>query len=221
MPKNKPHTVYTLKDGTQVPGVTTVLGILNKPALAPAANKLGLLGINSTIHWRELADIGTLAHYLILCHLKGEKPDIKDYRKDHIDKAENSFLSYLEWEKGHKIEPVLLETPLVSEFWRYGGTPDCVCHLDGQECLILLDFKTGGIFREHFWQLAAYEKLLCQNGYLIREGRILGIPRTVDESFDERIITNPSLGFKPFIGALGLYYAIREYENETKEVNNG
>ena len=215
MPKNK-HQEYFLKDGTKVPGVTTVLGIIAKPALAPAANKLGLLGINSTIHWRELADIGTLAHYLILSHLKKVKPDTSDYRKDFIDKAENSFLSYLEWEKGHKIEPVLLETPLVSEWYRYGGTPDCVCHLDEKDDLTLLDFKTGGIYREHYWQLAAYGQLLNDTHY-VNDGIILGIPRTVDESFNEKIIDDLSLGWYPFKKCLELYNSIREYENQIKE----
>ena len=39
------HQRYKIEDGTIVPGVTTVVGILNKPALVPWANKLGLEGI--------------------------------------------------------------------------------------------------------------------------------------------------------------------------------
>ncbi len=217
--KTKKHTEYFLSDGSQVPGVTTVLGIIAKPALAPAANKLGLLGINSNIHWRELADIGTIAHYLILSHLKKVKPDTSEYRKDLIDKAENSFLSYLEWEKEHKIEPVLLETPLVSEVFYYGGTPDCVCHLDGKKNLTLIDYKSGGIYKEHYWQVSAYAQLLSENNYLIGEAFILGIPRTVDESFDDRWLDNNrlELGFNPFMQSLSLYNAIRNYENQIKE----
>ena len=40
------HTVYKLASGARVPGVTTVLSVLNKPALVPWANKLGLEGID-------------------------------------------------------------------------------------------------------------------------------------------------------------------------------
>ena len=29
--RSKVHTVYRLADGTKVPGVTTVLGVINKP----------------------------------------------------------------------------------------------------------------------------------------------------------------------------------------------
>ena len=43
--KANAHTQYKLVDGTKVPSVTTVLGILNKPALVKWANNLGLQGI--------------------------------------------------------------------------------------------------------------------------------------------------------------------------------
>ncbi len=223
MPKNKQHIIYKLSNGEVVPGVTTVLGIIAKPALAPAANKLGLLGINSKIHWRELADIGSIAHFLILKHLQGiQKPDTSElgtFSKSMIDKAENSFLSYLEWERNHKIEPVLLETPLISEIFKYGGTPDNVCHLDEKPTLTLIDLKTGGIYREHYWQIAGYAQLLLENNHLIDEGLILGIPRTADESFQEQWIDKGGLqlGLDPFLCALDLYGAIKNYEKEIKE----
>lgn len=220
MPKNKPHQKYFLKDGTQVPGVTTVLKVINLPALAPAANKLGLLGINSNILWRDLAEIGTIAHAMILSHLKNENFDTAPYRYNLIDRAENSFLSYLEWEKGHKIEPVLLETPLVSEFLRYGGTLDLLCHLDEQVWLTLIDFKTGGIYKEAYWQIAGYAQLLTEHDYTPVDAVILGIPRTVDEHFNEQLITEPSLGLYPFIKALDLYNAMRNYDNQVKESAN-
>lgn len=216
---SKTHTIYKLSNGDVVPGVTTVLGIIAKPALAPAANRLGLQNINSTIYWRELADIGTLAHHLILCHLKKIDPEIIGFSNSMIDKAENSFLSYLEWEKGHKIEPVLLETPLVSEIFKYGGTSDCICHLDAKERLTLLDFKTGGIYREHYWQLSAYAQLLLENNHFIGDGLILGIPRTADESFQEQWLNKDSLklGLDPFLCALDLCSSIKNYEKEIKE----
>ena len=218
MTKNK-HQEYFTKDGARAPGVTTVLGIIAKPALAPAANKLGLQGINSNIRWREQADIGSIAHYLILCHLKKVKPDTSEYSKTLIDKAENSFLSYLEWAKGHKIEPVLLETPLVSEVFKYGGTPDNVCHLDEKTTLTLLDLKTGGIYKEHYWQLSGYAQLLLENNYPVDDGLILGIPRTVDESFIEAPLDKDrlKLGLDPFLCALDLYNAIKNYEIEIKQ----
>jgi len=214
------HVEYRTKDGGIVPSVTQVLKIISIPALAPAANRLGLLGINSNTYWKELADIGTISHFLILCYLKKVKPDTSGYKKNLVDKAENSFLSYLDWEKNHKIEPVLLETPLVSEVFKFGGTPDCVCHLDDKEGLTLLDFKTGGIYKEHYWQIAGYTCLLEENGYSIDDGIILGIPRTVDEFFIEQEIEHIHIqasGLIPFLKCLELYNAIKDYEEATKE----
>ncbi len=209
---SKIHHVYKLESGEVVPGVTTVLGIIAKQALAPAANKLGLLGINSNILWRELADIGTIAHYLILCHLKKVKPDTSDYRKDLIDKAENSFLSYLEWARNHKIEPVLLETPLVSEVFGFGMTMDILCHLDEKSILTLIDVKTGNIYDEAYYQGCAYINGLYEHHYKPEELLILGIPRTVDENFTEKWFYDFAPGFKIFLDCLNLNRDIGEYK---------
>jgi len=217
---HKSHTKYYLKDGTEVPGVTTALHIVNLPALAPAANKLGFLGINSTTHWKTLADIGSIAHFLALQNAKGiSKPDISElgtFSQRQIDQAENSFLSVLEWEKQHKIEDVLLETPMVSETFRYGGTLDRLCRLDGQDWLTLIDYKTGGVYKEHYWQMAAYAQLCLENDYTPKDGIILEIPRTNDEHFEPHHVGDLSLGFYPFLKCLELYTAIRNYDREIK-----
>ena len=121
--KSKQHTVYKLKDGTRVPGVTTVLNVLNKPALVPWANKMGLQGIDTTKYVDAAALAGTAAHAMIQAHLTGEVFDGTSYPQDLLSLAENGFIKYLDWEKGHKIEDVHSELQLVSERWRYGGWP--------------------------------------------------------------------------------------------------
>ena len=67
----KAHTIYKLANGKRVPGVTTVLGIINKPALVKWANNLGLQGIDSTTYVDGTAKIGTLAHEMIQEYLGG------------------------------------------------------------------------------------------------------------------------------------------------------
>ena len=42
--RSRTHTRYPSKSGHLVPGVTTVLNVLNKPALVPWATGLGLQG---------------------------------------------------------------------------------------------------------------------------------------------------------------------------------
>jgi len=209
--KSRAHTIYKLADGSKVPGVTTVLGILNKPALVIWANKLGLQGIDSSKYRDEMADIGTLAHQMIVDYFKGETTDTSEYSKSQIDLAENCLLSFWEWEKGHKIEVIMAEAQLISTEYDYGGTIDCFCNLDGQPTL--LDFKTGkAIYPEFFYQLAAYKQLLTEAGNLIQVTRILRIGRDDDEGFEERLVGKLDKHFEIFLNCLNIYnlqHAIR------------
>lgn len=203
------HTKYIGKDGVQVPGVTTVLNILNKPALVPWANKLGLQGIDSNKYKDKMADIGTLAHLFIMNHLRGEETDTSEFSQNDIALAENCFLSYLEWEKSHPVKPVLIEKPLVSDRYNYGGTPDCIAYLD--DSLELLDYKTGkALYRESFYQLAAYWQLAEEQGYKIERARILRIGRDANEGFEERMVKNVKGEFEIFWHCLSIYNLQKE-----------
>lgn len=202
--KAKTHTRYKLKDGTLVPGVTTCLGIMAKPALIPWANKLGLQGIEVGKYVDVLAEIGTVAHEMVLCHHKGIDFDPTGYADDVIDKAENALISYFNWEKNHTVEPVLTEAAMVSEQWGFGGTVDLLCRLDGE--LTLVDYKTSkGIFPEHIYQLAAYETLLKENGYHIDGRRVLRIGRDESEGFDEKTVGDTDREWDIFRHCLALY----------------
>jgi len=209
MANNKAHTRYIGADGIQVPGVTTVLGVLNKPFLVPWANKLGLQGIDSTKYKDEMADIGTLAHLLIMNHLRGEETDTGDFSQNDIKLANNCFASYLAWEKPHELKPILIEKPLVSDKYNYGGTADWVGYLDDE--LVLLDYKTGkAIYPEMFYQLAAYVQLAKEQGYEIKKARILRIGRDNNEGFEERTTTNFEREFEIFLHCLSIYFIQKE-----------
>jgi hypothetical protein len=206
----KQHTVYKLSDGTRVPGVTTVLGVLDKGrALLVWANKIGLEGIQLNKYVDKLATVGTLAHYLVECELTDQIPELSSFSNEEIDKAENCLLSFYEWQKQHKIERKLNEQILVSEEYRYGGTCDFYCLLNGIETLI--DFKTGsGIYQEYYWQVCAYRNLLIENGYPVKQVRILNIPRKETEEFQEKIYTKFDKGFEVFKHALAIYRLKKE-----------
>ena len=92
---------------------------------------------------------------------------------------------------GYYFDPLLvLEEPLVSEDYNYGGTPDFYGVVDDKYELI--DFKSGsGIYEEHYIQLSAYQHLIIETrGEVPYNLRILNIPRSDDESFMEEILTN-------------------------------
>lgn len=181
---------YVLKDGTWVPGVTTVLGILGKPALLQWANKIGIQGYELGKYVDELAEIGSLAHSMIEKHLQGLKiePELfQDASPKQFQRATNSFRKYLDWEKQHKVEVVLSEKTLVSEERKYGGTADALLLIDGVPTLT--EFKTGRkIYEDHLYQCAANLMLMQENGYTVDAIRVLQIGRSEEEGFTEMVL---------------------------------
>lgn len=190
--KSKVHTRYKLPDGKRCPGVTTITGMLgwNKQVLVNWANQKGLEGINVGKFVDDKAEIGTLAHKIVTDSLLGNTTCTDDYSMNQIKSAQNSADSWFNWAKGKKIEPILIETPLVSEEFGYGGTLDIFAKVDGVNELI--DIKTGnGIYDEMLIQVTAYRQLLCENGHTpVEKMRILNIPRSKGESFMEKEISN-------------------------------
>lgn len=203
--RSKAHIRYELADGTRVPGVTTVLGVLAKPALVPWANNLGLAGIKVKDYVDALAGIGTIAHEMILCHHENRKFEADGRPADMIDKAENCLLSYFAWEKGHVIEPILCEAQLVSQQYRFGGTLDMFAKVDGIKTL--LDYKTGkAIYREYFYQCAAYRELLREvKGEMVDQIRILQVGRDETEGFGEASQASTEREWDIFQHCLALY----------------
>ena len=213
MSKTQAHTRYKNAEGKIVPGVTTILGILNKPALIKWANNLGLQGIDSTKYRDEMGEIGTLAHQMIVDYFNNKETDTSDYSKKQIELAENCLLSFWEWEKQHKIAVVFAEFQLISN--EYGGTIDCYCSLDGE--LTLLDFKTGkAIYPEMLHQLAAYSELLTEGGHPVKAARILRIGREEGEGFEERVITDTSKHLELFKHCLAIYNLQKEIRKENE-----
>ena len=206
----KAHIRYLNKNGKRVPGVTTFIGVLNKPALVPWANNLGLEGINVRDYVNDKADIGTLAHAMIFSHLKKEKPDLSFYSQKQIDLAGNSFSKYLLWEKKHTLKPILLEAQLVSEKYQYGGTVDNFCILD--DVITLLDYKTSkAIYTEAHIQVSAYRNLLEENRKeRLRQCAILRIGRDESEGFDFISCFNMDKYFELFLHCMGIYNLKKE-----------
>ncbi len=208
--KDRGHQRYRLRDGTIVPGVTTIVGVMAKPALINWANRMGLQGIDTTKYVDSLADAGTLAHYLVECDLVDEEPDpayLDEFSKVDLDRAENSLLSYYEWRKQHEIEIIGTEMQLVSEEHGFGGTCDIYCKLDGRFALI--DIKTCkalyGKADEKWTQVAGYSLLLEENFHKVDAEYILRIGREESEGFEFVESPDPLLHSDRFFTCLELY----------------
>lgn len=159
-------------DGEKIVGVTTVLGVLDKPALrnwyAEQAAKravdewdrLGQLPVSDRLDYikRGARDTvtaaalrGTQIHDLGEKIAHGEAIDVPPEHRGPVE-AYARFLD--EWD----VTTVATETPLCSLTHKYGGTADNWSKIGKRDnAMCLLDVKTGkGIYSEVAWQLAAY-----------------------------------------------------------------
>lgn len=208
------RAVYRV-EGERVPSVTTILGVINKPALVRWANRLGLQGIDSGEYVDALAGIGTLAHRMIQEYLGGEAWNRRAYTPAEVEAAESAALHFLAWERrgGHCLETVAIEKPFVSRSYFYGGTVDWYGRIDGKPWLV--DIKTGrSLFPEHTYQAAAYRQLLRENGHEVEGVRLLRVGRSDREGFDDRVLSGAALdaAWEVFLTARNLYMAKRNFE---------
>jgi hypothetical protein len=160
-----PKAGYFLADGSRVPGTTTIIGRFKDSAgLMHWAFKQGKAGKARLYEEAEkAADIGTLAHAMVEDHIKGNDPyallagmcpDDEDMRQ----KAQSAFKAYLAWESMTKLRVVDQELQLISEKYKYGGTPDAIGLINNELCL--LDWKTSNsVYSDYLIQLAAYRNL--------------------------------------------------------------
>jgi hypothetical protein len=146
-------------------GVTTILRVLNKPALMQyAANKavdtfyeaykladslwtkeafkeLCKKSKYAHITYRDAkADIGKNVHSWIEQHIAGTDNEVTDEMKPSVD-------AFLLWEKVNKPEYIYSERILYSKEYDYCGAMDCGAIIDGIKTII--DFKTGNFDQEY------------------------------------------------------------------------
>lgn len=196
-----------LKDGTHVPGATTIAGMLDKPFLVKWANKLGKQGIDVTEYVTATAKKGTLIHEIVESHILHKEIDLSNFTDAEIHEAEKAFYKYLEWEKLHEVEKIEIELGLVSEEYKYCGIIDFYCKLDGKYTIV--DFKTSkSISNEHFLQVSSYVQLLKENNYPVDQIMVLNIPRddTIDFKTEYMKLESCEVYFEMFKNLLNVYY---------------
>jgi hypothetical protein len=161
-----PRQGYFLASGERVPGTTTVIGrFKDSGALMFWAFAQGKAGKDRLYEEAEkAADIGTLAHAMVEAHLRGSASEdyLASAPTEAVEKADAAFQAYLSWERMTRLSVVEQEMQLISERYRYGGTPDAIGLIDNELCL--LDWKTSNsVYVDHLIQLAAYRNLWNEN----------------------------------------------------------
>ena len=187
---------YKDADGNKIPSVTTILGMIDKPALVQwSANcaidyvidslnddwnqyqdKMNILELLESARkkWRGVSmkarDIGSEVHDYIEMYLKhGRQPSKPS------DEALSAFIAFLEWEREHDVR--VIETEHVVYGDGYAGTTDLIAICDGIKFII--DFKTSKrIYREMALQTAAYR---CACGDDIQGNGVLRLDKETGE----------------------------------------
>lgn len=158
------HQRYRNKSGAIVPGVTTVIGLLAKPALVPWAWRLGMQGEDMNKVRDMAADIGTATHYMAECMLKGKEPDFQHFTPYVVAAATKMMPALRSYLAANPAYTIASEENLVSEKWQYGGCVDWVCKPQATGLVTLRDIKTSkGIYAEYLIQMAAYEQAWNEN----------------------------------------------------------
>ena len=137
-------------DGVFYPSVTTILQVINKPALLGWYAKLGKEEAERVK--QESADFGKTVHELIRVVLDGGTVDY-----DKTDEVVGGCLrSFEEWVRLVEFQPLLTEQTVHSKTHQFAGTLDAFGLVYGTPCLI--DWKTSsGVYDEMKLQVAAYD----------------------------------------------------------------
>lgn len=172
------HTQYLNAAGKEIPGVTTVLKILDKPALVYWAWDLGRKGQDYRKVSSKAADTGTVAHAMAEAYLRGMELDTSNIPADVLDKAETSFIKFVQWWDAQGFEVLHTERKLISEKWQCGGTMDIMARRLSNGNICVIDLKTSkAIYDEMRIQISAYADMAEQEDF----------PLTVNERIIARI----------------------------------
>lgn len=159
-----------------VPSVTTILSIINKPALVAWSANTAVASVAEAIepgksydeielqrifesakkaHTRQKVDagnIGTFIHEWIEKYIHNERPKMPV--NPSLREAVEQFL---DWKNTNKVEFILSEQVVFSKKYSYIGTLDFICTIDGKP--YIGDTKTSNaIYPEYFLQTSAYRQ---------------------------------------------------------------
>lgn len=177
--------MYTA-NGVLVPSVTSVTGIVDKPALIHWAVNESLDHIRHV--WKpgkgytkdqirailydakearfrtsgKALNIGTEAHDWIERYIKSRILDLTTPEMPDYPPILNAVNAYLEWEaQAGNIEYIASERKVYSRKYMYSGTVDILMEIDGK--VIVADLKTSkAIYPEYYIQCAAYASAIAE-----------------------------------------------------------
>ncbi len=204
---------FALRDGTEVPSVTTILSNLGWKSygLMYWAHALGKAGKDLREEREAVAEVGTICHAYAAADIGGRQRGPFDAPDEILEKAERSFASYLQWKAMTRLELLAPELPLVSERHRFGGRLDAVVSFDGSAGL--LDFKSSKtLYPDHIVQVAAYAHLWDEHKPEMPLGHWHILRWAPDGAFSHHALSprQIELGWKAFLDCMSLHQIKKE-----------
>jgi len=156
----KKELTHEEKKGYKYPSVTTILGVLRRPALEfwLKNNTKEFCDAESN----RAKEIGTALHDAIFNHIERTGIDTETKYPDEVNICIQSFMKF---KREHpEIKMTKSELKIEHPKLKYSGTLDCVAEIDGQP--VILDWKSGQykdkdelpIYNESLYQVSAYIK---------------------------------------------------------------
>lgn len=167
----QPQQRRYLVDGQRLPSVTSLLRILDKPALLDWAARLAKEGVE----WRDVRDEagerGHNAHRLVLDVLTGRQRRLSSLPEEHRAYGQ----AVMAWVASRNPRPLYTEKLVASVQHGYSGRLDLICDLDGGRPIV--DYKTQTKwserdgkrlppYEENALQLDLYAGAAIESGYL-------------------------------------------------------
>lgn len=233
--------LYTL-GGKPITGVTTIIGIINKPWLVPWSAKMVVEWIREHATKKFSEEFQTTMYTLSDQQLdeakfshqrKKEKAGdigtkvhkwIEDFINAKINKTTPPEIqpefyhitrNFVQWSIDNKVKFIASEKRLYSKTYWYAGTMDFVCEIDGK--IWIGDIKTGsGIAPEAFFQMAAYQNALQEmEEYPEIEGNVV-LNCKKDGNFEVQRSYGFKQNFESFLACLKIYRTMEELKITTK-----
>jgi len=215
------------------PSVTTVLKIINKPAITQWQQKVMLesvenslknkpkhaLSASEELKWRkdilqtakhvpdklrnEAADLGTRAHAFIDENLLRDK-----MRDDVPEELRHIVQGFEAWRKNAGLCFVQRDTQVWSTEYKYAGALDALAIRTSTRGLVILDWKTSSLFSHQYaYQIAAYAKALEEmSKKSVEEAWVVRFDK-YKPSFEIKKVENLDESFEAFRCALILWNA--------------
>jgi hypothetical protein len=218
-------------------GVTSVMGVVAKPALMTypmnkAIEFLKALNTKPTEedfrnarrahieHSNAGKKAGKVGHALVEALLLN-KPTTMPTDKTEREYAESVATAFESWKTDFKPEIISTEEAVYSLSHDFAGTFDLMAKIDGK--ITLLDFKTtnpsyynpDGIYAEYFGQLGGYLVAYEEQGGKVDQAMVVNLPKDGSEykvkSLEDinKTITDAKVYF---LSALGLYRSNRDFQ---------